>query len=321
MSAPPAPVREYLPRAFYGAKFEPEEGILHGAGQHGPHAFLTYARLFEEGGHRPLIVMEYTGVNHNLELNLRNLASQMELYESEIGYVLPQLGLSMTSDGNPEHAYEHKVAAGEHDGNLRRAFAFWESTGRPLFLRIGYECNGPWNGYSPEEYIPAFRRVSDIAREVAPTTIATVWCVEGGLWNNAREYYPGDAYVDWMAIDIFGAGHIEHADNFLELARAHGKPVMIGESTPRGLTVGKDEVWAEWFEPFFALIARSPGIKATGYIHWDWALHVAFTQWGDARIDQDPEVLRRYRAEKAHPLYRHARPEQETKALLRMNVE
>ena len=71
-------------------------------------------------------------------------------------YTVVQLGLSMT--GGAEKPYEHEVAAGKYDANLSELFKGLKALDVPVYVRIGYECNGPWNGYEPESYQKAFRQ-------------------------------------------------------------------------------------------------------------------------------------------------------------------
>ncbi|WP_324725981.1 hypothetical protein [Actomonas aquatica] len=86
---------------------------------------------------------------------------------------------------------------------------------------------------------------------------------------------------------------------------------MIGEATPRyiGVTDGESD-WAAWFAPYFALLHRQPEIKASSYINWDWShwsqtLGFDWHDWGDARVQKNPLILERMRAEMSSPLYQH----------------
>jgi hypothetical protein len=47
-------------------------------------------------------------------------------------------------------------------------------------------------------------------------------------------------------------------------------------------------------------------LKAFCYINWDWAAYPQWADWGDARVETNPDVLARLRAELALPVYRHA---------------
>jgi hypothetical protein len=82
---------------------------------------------------------------------------------------------------------------------------------------------------------------------------------------------------------------------------------MIGESTPMGVGVNDgQQSWDKWFAPYFQLIRDNPGIKAFCYINWDWSKYPQWNDWGDARLQQNPEIADLYKKEMSIPLYRHA---------------
>lgn len=65
----------------------------------------------------------------------------------------------------------------------------------------------------PERYIEAYRRVHRIADPLAPN-IVWVWnpnarnwpLPDVAPWNHYNNYYPGDAYVDWVGLDGYNWG-------------------------------------------------------------------------------------------------------------------
>jgi len=124
---------------------------------------------------------------------------------------------------------------------------------------------------------------------------ATVWCFmpmpvpEGdNILSRVMEYYPGDEWVDWWAVDLFSTKGMINSKPFLREAHSHRKPMMIGESTPKGIGVldGRQS-WDQWFVPYFKLIHDHPGIKAFCYINWNWAKYAQWKNWGDARLQQN----------------------------------
>jgi hypothetical protein len=197
------------------------------------------------------------------------------------------------------------VAAGEYDDNVRQICENLKALDRPLFLRIGYECNGSWNGYDAHSYRNAFRHVVDMLRD-HDVPAAMVWNVYPPAVP--MDYYPGDDYVDWWSIDLFSSSDAGKASTraFLDSAHAHGKPVMIGESTPRGVgTDDGEQDWSEWFAPYFELIESRSGIKAFSYINWNWA-ESPWSSWGDARIEANGYIRDAFAAQMRKPLYLHA---------------
>lgn len=300
----------YAPRAFFNATLEPGGQVWHGAGQ-SPEAFAAYTAAMESGA-APALCMTYVGLNHlaqgRLLKGLRAYAAAHPGLD-----LIPQIGLSMTTDGSPEKHYEHEVAAGRHDAAIAALCRQLLEWNRPAFLRIGYEFNGHWNGYEPAGYIAAWRRIS-LALDAAGllSRVARVWCfAPDGNDKDFARFDPGDDVVDWWAIDLFSDWHFAHASTaaFLDAALARRKPVMIGESTPRYIGVRDGAAsWDRWFAPYFGLIRRHPAIKAFCYINWEWSAYPQWSNWGDGRVETQADVLAAYRAEMRLPLYRHAAP-------------
>ncbi len=292
----------FAPRVQFGARGEPVSTVLHGAGQDA-RSFSEYSGLFAAEGLRPCLYMAYAGLRGLDAERLGRLRAQLDEHADPACAL--QLGLSMTRDGKPEEHYEHEVAKGHHDASLDRLAEFLASLDRDVYLRVGYECNGPWNGYGPQTYRAAFRRVADRVRPAVPR-LATVWCVEGGFVEKAMEYYPGDEAADWWSVDLFGVDHFAKAAPFLDAALEHRKPVMIGECTPRRVGVeGGAASWEAWYAPFFGLIRRHPAIKAFCYINWEWSKHPQWADWGNARVQDDSFIFEHYRDALRSPLFEH----------------
>ena len=291
---------EPVSRHYYGAKLEPVAHVLHGAGQCNGSDVDGYREALTP--YNPVIFMDYCGVNGDGALFANNLKKKLRGFPR---FTAVQLGLCMTHDGKPEEHYEHDVAAGKYDTNLVVLLTSLKQLNVPFYIRIGYECNGSWNGYRPEAYKKAFQYVTQMIRANG-IEAATVWCPHPNNLQEAMAYYPGDEWVDWWAVDIFSPGHINESRPLIAEAHKHSKPMMIGESTPRGVGVleGKTS-WDKWFGPYFELIHASPGIKAFCYINWNWAEHPQWKNWGDARLQQNKEVADLYRKEMALPLYQH----------------
>jgi hypothetical protein len=168
------------------------------------------------------------------------------------------------------------IVSGALNDTIYRLFDFVQSelpeSLPKVFLRVGYEFDNPWFGYSddPEGYQEAFRTlVRACETQMTPTLchekIVFVW----HSWAAPRksgvsldQFYPGDYYVDWIGISIFqqlypwandvnenekggnfAGGNIVEVREVLEFAKARDKPTMIAESTPfGGMDVTKSSV-------------------------------------------------------------------------------
>ncbi|GAA3442835.1 endo-1,3-beta-xylanase [Planomonospora venezuelensis] len=141
--------------------------------------------------------------------------------------------------------------------------------GRAVYLRIGYEFDGPWNCYNADFYKKAFRYIKGRIDALGATRVATVW--QSAAWplntspdhpewnyvvtdpNHLNTWYPGDDVVDWVGLSSFyNAGSIatqwgcrtsdmppaQAQSRILDFARAHAKPAMIAEAAPQGYSTG-----------------------------------------------------------------------------------
>jgi beta-mannanase len=148
--------------------------------------------------------------------------------------------------------------SGAFDVIIKNWAASIKALGFPIYLRFAHEMNGDWypwgntNGNKPGDYIAAWRRVRLLFTAAGVTNVFWVWSPNVDFPVNP--YYPGDAQVDWIAVDgynwdtsspeqVFGAT----LDQIKALAPT--KPVMIGETGCPEYS-GKPA----WIKAFFAMI-------------------------------------------------------------------
>ncbi len=332
-----APTRQ---RTFYGARLEPRQSVvLHGAGQSDTASFEHYRAAVAPA--QPMLFMTYTDLRDDLPAYFASLRKQLHELAPDPAHaaVVPQIGLSLNR-GDAHHHYEGQTAAGADDSRLQQLCDGLRSLDRPVFLRIGYEFNGLWNGYEPTGYIGAFRRTAHHLRGCGLEQVAVVWnwsadaeidtenggaaaSGAGGPASRWRAYYPGDDAVDWWAVNLFSREGIVSAATreFLQAADTYHHPVMIAESAPKGyVTATSPAVRSEWFEPYFGLIRSTSGIRAFCYIDWDWRGYPQWADWGDSRIETFPALQAWYRQQVSQPLYAGARSAGETGKLLRTSA-
>jgi hypothetical protein len=263
--------------------------------------------------------MTYCGCDGDLRAYFRKLRQELDACD---GFLIPQIGFAMTHDGSPQKHYEHRVAAGEFDAQIEVFCRELKALGRPAFVRIGYEFNGRWNGYVPETYIPAWRRVVAAMRAHRLDDVAAVWCYASDIRNlpDLMDWYPGDEWVDWWSIDLFSNEHFWLADTvkFMKASVEHGFPVMIGESTPRFIGVLDGETsWQRWFAPYFDFMRRWPNTKGFCYIAWEWSPYPQWHDWGDGRIWKNEWVNHRYQEAISTPAFIHRASERKIRKRLR----
>lgn len=212
---------------------------------------------------------------------------------------------------------EHGVAAGDFDDKIASLAEWLKEQDRPVFLRPGYEFDGPWNDYDPEAYREAFRRIHDRLHAAGARNATYVFhASEADIFQAAFDaYYPGDDYVDWLGYSYFGRsfGGEGRSAVMLQEARERGKPVFIGESSPRRIYLGRADPeyhWTEgWFAAYFEHIEQNGDVvKAVSYIADYWDENPMWNGWGDARLHLQDEILTRWQDEMAEPRYLHAYP-------------
>ena len=97
-----------------------------------------------------------------------------------------------------------------NDDYLRGWMEAAARTEGPIFLRYASEMNGTWQAYSgdPSEFIEKWRIVTQIARQLAPNVIM-VWCPFATPQATIEDYYPGDAWVDWVGVNLYSVHHYD----------------------------------------------------------------------------------------------------------------
>ena len=190
-----------------------------------------------------------------------------------------QIGLYMVGALND-------VAAGKYDSNIDRLGDWIRKTKRPVYLRVGYEFDYPENNYEPREYIRAFRHVRDRLEKHQVSNVAYVWhSYAGPNSGNSAQWYPGDDYVDWVAVSWFDPKQ-PHLETIARLAKRLGKPLMIAEATARRIgTKQGSRTWNQWFRPCLEYMKRHD-VRVLCYINWEWDSFQMFRGqgWGDCRI-------------------------------------
>ncbi|QIA63467.1 hypothetical protein GT360_08025 [Vibrio astriarenae] len=196
-----------------------------------------------------------------------------------------------------------KVNSGQLDQNLAALSDWIKRSNRKVYLRIGYEYEGAWNGYEPEAYKQAYRHIVSTLEKAQTSNVEYVWQSSGYEEDrdNLLRYYPGDGYVDWMSYSYFNHDPKEAGKETLQLAREKNKPVMIAEVTPRGADLLLDdgeELWKTWFVPFLAHIKdNQDSIKIVAYINalWDEQPMWEGQGWGDSRLQANLYLATKWR--------------------------
>ena len=211
---------------------------LHCGGQSSD-AFSNYSSFMVQGAAAPGCFMTYVSLATLKRSWFADL--QRELQQVSPGaYVVPQIGLNL-----PHGNELAGVGNGTYDAQIAELVAGLSLLNRPAYVRVGYEFNGQWNNYPPAAYLSAWERVVGAWRADAAlaSTTAAVWdysCDAAPGRLNWTSYLPqGTAHQpDWWGVNIFSGNSGPDSAcvaQFVAAAEAAAMPVMLGESTPRGL--------------------------------------------------------------------------------------
>lgn len=186
------------------------------------------------------------------------------------------------------------IVAGKHDAALAGWGDAAREFGTPLIVEWGTEMNGswfPWNGRhngggarGVSLFRDAYRHVVDVVRSRGATHLTWVFHVNGDdqpstEWNRFENYYPGDAWVDWVGLSAYGAlspsdpcpSFVPYADAAVARlgALAPGKPIMVFEfgTTQGGRTCSATP--PEWARAALAALVGGRWPSVRGFSWWN----------------------------------------------------
>ncbi len=173
---------------------------------------------------------------------------------------IPYVRLMLRSDLEQNHRENTftlaRIIGGEFDNDLRAWARDAKAFGSPILVEWGMEpngdwfaWNGKWNGGAkagPAHYIAAYRHIADVMRAVEADNLQWVWHVNWfdspeAKWNRLENYYPGDAYCDWIGLSAYGpltpatpdgteSLRFKMRETYSLLTKlAPGKPIVIAE--------------------------------------------------------------------------------------------
>ena len=133
-------------------------------------------------------------------------------------------------EGGPDPNYTmQKIIDGDYDAELTQWAIDAKNTNISLLVEFGTEVNGdwfPWNGKynganektnygdaslydGAERFRDAYRHIIDICNTNGANNITWFFHVDAYSkpdvdWNRIENYYPGDHYIDWLGVSIYG---------------------------------------------------------------------------------------------------------------------
>ncbi len=171
-----------------------------------------------------------------------------------------------------------EVAAGRYDRTLQEIGAAARANGQPIYLRWGHEMElcglYPWSTCRPDEWIAAYRHVVDTLRATGADNLRYVWSPAGE--TTALQYWPGDEYVDTVAITVLIADEWAQWERtrpqpFATAMRDYvarfgrfGKPLIVAEF---GVALATPEAAAAYLRDARRAIDEIPGLRGVIYFN------------------------------------------------------
>lgn len=198
------------------------------------------------------------------------------------------------------------VVSGRYDRKIRAVARELKSLHGPVLLRFFPEMTNEYirsKAISGPEFVAEWRHVFTIFQSVHASNVQWVWCptAQGYRLKLASQYYPGDAYVDWIGADGYNWGTImtgstwrsfsQTFSDFYQWAEHRPKPLMIAEF---GSAEGASGAKATWLtQAASALQTRFPRIRAVVYFN---SLHPNFGYTFNWKVTSSPSALAAFKA-------------------------
>ncbi len=187
-----------------------------------------------------------------------------------------------------------EIAAGKYDSYLHSAATLAKAQSFPIMIRFAHEMNGDWYGWGgdPTNYVNAWHHVVDVFRADGVSNVSWVWSpnVDYGHYP-ITPYFPGDGYVDYVALDGYNWGTSGFGPNKWEsfsqvfgpsyqtITQLSSKPVIIAETA--SAEAGGDK--AQWIRDAYlsAIPQCFPRVAAVVWydrlLDVDWSINTSST--------------------------------------------
>ena len=150
------------------------------------------------------------------------------------------------------------VTNGTYDSQINARAQSVKAFGDPILIRWFWEMDGNKHAAesgTPAQYIAAWRHIVGIFRDQGVTNAQFVWCPNADAFKqgDAAQWYPGDAWVDWLCADGYNWAPGKNGSKWRSLSEvfqafhdwgeSKGKPMMIGETGVQERNSGEKGDW------------------------------------------------------------------------------
>ncbi len=224
-----------------------------------------------------------------------------------------------------------KIIEGKFDKELHKYAQDVKNFQKPILIDFGVEMNGdwfPWGGAlnggavktkygdpqkadGPERFVDAYRHIINIFRFEKVNNVTWFFhpdiysYPEHRKWNDPKYFYPGDDYIDWIGISVYGpqTPAEDYWDTFSKIMKERQNKILeISQKKPIALLefgvtdhhpLGKK---SQWLKGAFAYILNQDSLlqfKAISYWHENWEEDDDL--WATLRLDSSSTSLNTFK--------------------------
>jgi endoglucanase len=313
----PTPAPDTTPaRSFY-------QGAYLGDANSTPERIAAAIREFGQAtGKQPSLVKTFHSLN--CDFTATGWCGQVLRQAASTG-ATNYVALDLKWTGAPTTGLLDAINAGQADARITAVAQGIKSVGSLVLLEPGWEMNGNWsyawqgvaNGNDPARFAAAWRRIAGLFRQAGASNVRWVFNPNVGNsmthtasgssnWNWYANYYPGDAYVDYVGAHGFNGPTVWNtswqdfgtmmdgtaADRMLSdlAARYPTKPIIIGEFATQEGAAGQK---AAWITDAYARMRANPRVVGAVWFNAN--------KEADWRVESSPAALQAFQAAMAQP--------------------
>ena len=164
------------------------------------------------------------------------------------------------------------VASGAYDADIAKLAASMAAYGKPIELRYCWEMNGGYRHIDAGDFVPEWRHLHDLFTHAGVKNVRWFFCPGAEFGRTGRSglaYYPGDAYVNDIGVDMYdrrGEGFQQMFDTVYHAFDGIAKPFIIGETGALGT---QDQ--PTFLTPNTVSLLRSAYPKVVAVVYFDAA--------------------------------------------------
>lgn len=261
----------------------------------------------------------------------RSYASTKQLEEISSYGAIPMMRMMPWGEPYWGDSYQGKYSLQKIiDGDFDKFLTKWaieiKKFEKPVMINFGVEPNGNWFAWSgvfqgggqkdkygdskkadgPERFVDAYRHVYDLFKEKKVDNATWYFHINNESypneeWNTIEAYYPGDKYVDWVALSAYGAQTKDEdwvsfkkaidSSYKIIISKFPNKPLMLAEWGVRESAGAKKAKW--YSDALNQIQTRYKKIKIAVIYNEKW--EASEDDWPDLRINSSKVSLKAYK--------------------------